>query len=208
MTDVVTSTSRTRHGFGPWRTIDLISATFVGVVFGVAYWGWDTLYASLSGPVAGVFGALQGILGGPWLMAGVVAALIIRRPGAALIAEVLASMVESLLGNQWGWATVISGALQGVGVELALALFLWRRFGPVVAMLAGATAALLEFGYEWHAYWQGTTTAFKVGYLLLFMASGAVVAGLGGWALTRALARTGAIDALPAGHEAARASAR
>ena len=35
------------------------------------------------------------------------------------------------------------------------------------------------------------------------MLSGAVVAGLGGWALTRALAATGAIDALPAGREAA-----
>jgi len=33
--------------------------------------------------------------------------------------------------------------------------------------------------------------------------SGAIVAGLGGWALTRALAVTGAIDALPAGREAA-----
>jgi energy-coupling factor transport system substrate-specific component len=75
-------------------------------------------------------------------------------------------------------------------------------------MLGGAMAALLEFGYEWHAYWQGTTAAFKVGYLLLFMVSGAVVAGLGGWVLSRAIARTGAIDALPAGREAARARAR
>jgi energy-coupling factor transport system permease protein len=30
-----------------------------------------------------------------------------------------------------------------------------------------------------------------------------VVAGVGGWALTRALAATGAVDALPAGREAA-----
>jgi energy-coupling factor transport system substrate-specific component len=206
MTDVVTSAARADAG--PWRTIDLVSATFIGVVFGVAYWGWSTLYASISGPVAGVFGALQGILGGPWLAAGVVAGLMVRRPGAAFIAEILASMVESLLGNQWGWATVVSGALQGLGVEIVLALFLWRRFGPVVAMLGGALAAFLEFGYEWNAYWQGTTTAFKAGYLVLFMISGALVAGLGGWALTRAVARTGAIDALPAGREAARASVR
>jgi energy-coupling factor transport system substrate-specific component len=39
------------------------------------------------------------------------------------------------------------------------------------------------------------------------MLSGAVVAGVGGWALTRALAATGAIDALPAGQEAARSQA-
>jgi energy-coupling factor transport system permease protein len=208
MPDLVTSTSPARPRFGPWRTIDLISATFVGVVFGVAYWGWDTLYASISGPVAGVFGALQGILGGPWLIAGVVGALLIRRPGAALVAELLAATVESLLGNQWGWATIVSGTVQGIGVEIAFGLFWWRRFGRVPAVLAGALAALLEFGYEWHAYWQGTTTAFKAGYVALFMLSGALVAGLGGWLLCRAIARTGAIDALPAGHEAARSRAR
>jgi energy-coupling factor transport system substrate-specific component len=191
-----------------WRTIELLTATFIGVVFGVAYWGWSSLYSVISGPIAGVFGSLQGILGGPWLIAGVVGGLVVRRPGAALISELLAATVEALLGNEWGRATLISGALQGLGVELALAIFLWRRFGPPTAMIGGALAALFEFGYEWHAYWQGTTAGFKLGYVVLFMLSGALVAGLGGWLLTRALARTGAIDALPAGRDAAIARAR
>ncbi len=206
MTNTTTSVHRTSPGLG-WRTIELVTATFIGVVFGVAYWGWSATYASISSPVASVFGALQGFLGGPWLIAGVVGGLVVRRPGAAVVAELLASTVEALLGNQWGWATLVSGTLQGIGVELALLLFAFRRFGVVVAMLGGALAALLEFGYEWHAYWQGTTTGFKVGYCLLFMLSGAVVAGVGGWALTRALAATGAIDALPGGRDAARARA-
>lgn len=205
-----TTTSSTAVALSPrsWRTIELITATFTGVVFGVAYWGWSSLYSVVSGPVAGVFGSLQGILGGPWLIAGVVAGLVVRRPGAALISELLAAIVEALLGNQWGWATLISGALQGLGVEVALAIFVWKRFGPAVAMLGGALAALFEFAYEWHAYWQGTSAGFKAGYAVLFMLSGALVAGLGGWALTRGLARSGAIDALPAGRDAAHARQR
>ncbi len=186
-----------------WRSIDLMSTAMVGVVFGVAYWGWSAAYSALYTPLSGVLGPSIGLLGGPWLIAGVVGGLVVRRPGAALFAELLAAAVEALLGNEWGWATLISGGLQGLGVELALAVFLFRRFTWPVAMLGGVLAASLEFLYEWHAYWQGTTAGFKLGYLGFFVLSGAVVAGLGGWALTRALAATGAIDALPAGREAA-----
>jgi len=191
------------RAFGRWRTIDLLATAVIGVTFGVVYWGWSTAYETVSTPFTNVLGASIGLLGGPWLLAGVVAALVVRRPGAAVFAELLAAGVEAMLGTGWGWTTTLSGLLQGLGVEVAFALFLYRRFTWPVAALGGALAALFEFGYELNAYWQGTTLGFKVGYLLLFMLSGAVVAGVGGWLLTRALAATGAIDALPAGREAA-----
>jgi energy-coupling factor transport system substrate-specific component len=189
----------------PWRTIDLVTAAFIGVTFGVAYWGWSTAYDTLATPFTNFAGPSIGLLGGPWLIAGVVSGLVVRRPGAALYAEVLAAAVEALIGNHWGWTTLISGLLQGIGVEIALALFLFRRFTWPVAALGGALAALCEMFYEWHEYWVDATLSFKLEYLGFFMLSGAVVAGFGGWALTRALAATGAIDALPAGQEAARA---
>lgn len=190
---------------GPWRTIDVMTAAGLGVCFGVVYWGWSAAYTVLSSPLANLLGPAIGLLGGPWLIAGVVGGLVVRRPGAALFAELLAAMVEALIGNEWGWATLVSGSLQGLGVEVALAVLLYRRFGWPVAALGGSLAALFEFGYEWHAYWQGTTLGFKLGYGVLFLVSGALVAGVGGWLLTRALAATGAIDALPAGRESAQA---
>jgi energy-coupling factor transport system permease protein len=198
------TTVRARAVVRPWRTVDLVTAALIGVTFGVAYWGWSTAYDSLFTPLTNFTGSAVGLLGGPWLIAGVVGGLVVRRPGAALYAELLAAAVEALIGNQWGWSTLISGALQGLGVELALALFLYRRFTWPVAALGGALAAFLEFLYEWNQYWAGTTPGFKLGYVVFFMLSGAVVAGFGGWVLTRALAATGAIDALPAGEEAAR----
>jgi energy-coupling factor transport system permease protein len=205
MTATRTSVSTARTG-GPWGTIDLLTAAFVGVVFGVAYWGWDAAYAPLSTALTSVAGPATGLLGGPWLVAGVVSALVIRRPGAALFAELLASTVEALLGNAWGWTTLLSGGLQGLGVEVALALFLYRRFGWPVAALGGALAAAFESGYELQAYYQSWPLQSQLAYLGMFVLSGAVVAGLGGWLLTRALAASGAIDALPAGQEAAAAS--
>ncbi len=192
-----------RELFSSWRTIDIASAAMIGVVFGVVYWGWAAAYTALSTPLTNALGPSIGLLGGPWFLAGVVGGLVVRRPGAALFAELLAAAVEALLGNEWGWSTLISGVLQGLGVEIVLALVLFRYFGWVVAAGGGALAAVLEMGYEWNAYWQANPLWFKLSYLGFLMLSGAVVAGIGGWLLTRALSATGAIDALPAGRESA-----
>ncbi len=198
------ASAHVRNVRGPWRTIDITTAAMIGVVLGVAYWGWSSAYNTLVTPLSSFLGPSQGLLGGPWLLAGVLAGLVVRRPGAALLAEVLAAAVEATLVTEWGWATVISGVLQGLGVELVLAVFLYRRFGLAVAALAGAAAAFAEWCYEWNAYWVGYSVGWKLAYLAFFALSGAVVAGGGGWFLTRAVAATGAIDALPAGREAAR----
>jgi energy-coupling factor transport system substrate-specific component len=200
-----TSTAK-RLGFtgSPWRTIELMTAALIGVTFGIVYWGWSAAYTAITTPgVSNALGPAIGLLGGPWLIAGVVGGLVVRRPGAALFAEVLAATVEALVGNEWGWATLVSGTLQGLGVEVVLLVFLYRRFGWPIAALGAALGALFEFFYEWSAYWQGLSVAWKLGYAGCFMLSAAVIAGIGGWILTRALASSGAIDALPAGREAA-----
>lgn len=185
-----------------WRTIELMTTAVIGVVFGIAYWGWSSGYTAIDA-AAPALGAAKGLLGGPWLIAGVVAGFVVRRPGAALIAETLAAAVSGIIGTQWGASVLLAGVLQGLGVELALALFLFRSYRVWVAALGGVLAAVFETLYEWDAYWAEMTTTWKFGYLACFAFSGAVVAGVGGWLLVRALAASGAIDALPAGREAA-----
>ena len=185
-----------------YRTIDLVTPAMLGVALGVAFWGWDAVYNASSPAVTALFAPLTGLLGGPWLLAGVVGGLMVRRPGAALFTELVAASVEAVLGNQWGWTTLLSGGLQGLGVELVLALFLWRRFGPAVAMSAGLASAVFEVaGYEWWSYYAGYTWSFKLLYLVTFGISGALIAGLGGLLIVRGLARAGAVNAMPPGLE-------
>lgn len=191
-----------------FRTVDLVSAAMLGVAFGVVFWAWSLIYQAPSEAMGAVFAPLAGAWYSPWLLAGVVGGLLIRRPGAALVTEVVAASVEALIGSQWGWATVVSGGLEGLGVELALALFVWKRFGPGVAMLAGFLSAAFEVVfYEWHTYYADFTWTYKLAYLGIFGVSGAVVAGLGGLAIVRALARTGAVSSMPPGQEALERSA-
>ena len=185
-----------------WRGVDLVTAAMLAVAFGVTFWGFDTfIYPVLSTATAG-FPPAGELMLGVWLIPAVVGALVIRRPGAALFTELVAANVELFLGNKWGAAVLISAVLQGLGVELALALFRYRRFGLVVAVLGGVLAAVFEIVfYEWYSYVAEYSTAWKAIYLGAGMVSGAVIAGVGGWALVRGLARSGALNAFPPGQE-------
>jgi len=185
-----------------WRTNDLVTAALLAVATGLAFWTWNFAYEVLSKPLGAVLAPLTALLGGTWFLAGVLGGLVIRRPGAALFCELLAALVSALLGNQWGWTTVMSGIVQGLGAELVFAVLLYRRFGLPTAALAGAAAGAAGAVYEWFAYWQGFTWTFKLVYLGSYALSGAVIAGVGGWLITRALARAGALNALPPGREA------
>lgn len=192
-----------------WRTVDLVTAAMLAVAFGVVFWGFDTfVYPAVSAATA-AFPPLAELALGVWLLPAVVGGLIIRRPGAALLTELVAANVELLLGNQWGVNVLISGLLQGLGVEVVLAIVLWRRFGPLVAMAGGAVSAAFEIVlFEWWTYVPQYSWPAKLVYLAAGLVSGAVVAGLLGRVLVSALARTGALAAFPPGQEARRAGAR
>ncbi|HAM26072.1 MAG TPA: ABC transporter permease [Microbacteriaceae bacterium] len=185
-----------------WRGVDLITAAMLAVAFGVVFWGFDTFVYPLVGAVTVGFPPAGELSLGVWLIPAVVGGLVIRRPGAALFTELVAANVELLLGNGWGVAVLLSGLLQGLGVEMVLALVRWRRFGAATAVLGGVASAILEIvGYEWWSYTADYSPTWRLVYLACGVVSGALIAGLGGSALVRALARSGALNAFPAGQE-------
>ena len=191
-----------------WRTVDILTIAFLGAALGVAFWGWGVFY---NGPVTALkigYAPLMGLFVGPWFLAGVIGGLVVRRPGAALFCEVVAALVSMLPGTEWGATVLISGVLQGLGAELVFAVFGYKAFGLAVAALAGAMSAPLQWGFEvmslpaggggWYAEW---LMRDKLVYLGAMMLSGAVLAGVVGWLLVRALARAGALSAFPPGQE-------
>ncbi|MBM6401833.1 ECF transporter S component [Phycicoccus sonneratiae] len=203
-----------------WRTVDILTITFLGAAFGIVFWGWALAYEPLSKAVSVAYVPLSGLFTGPWLLAGVVGGLVVRRPGAALLCEVVAALVSMLPGTQWGATTLMSGILQGLGAELAFALLGYRSYRLPAAVLAGVLAVPLEWLFETFSVpaswtdvpllgdltgggaWYGELLLRdKLAYLGALAVSGAVLAGLVGWLLTRALARAGALSAFPPGQE-------
>ncbi|MEV4686351.1 ECF transporter S component [Microbacterium sp. LWH3-1.2] len=190
-----------------WRVVDIVVAAVLGVAIGLVFWAWNTVGYAWFIAMDGLTPGLGGIAVGIWLIGGVIGGLVIRKPGAALLVEVIAAIVSMLIGNVWGVSTLLSGLVQGLGAELIFAIFLYRRFTLPVAMLAGAGAAVGAWVFE---LFYGSspnilkTLEFNVIYLVSLVVSGALLAGVVGWFAVRGLAATGALGRFAVGREARR----
>jgi energy-coupling factor transport system substrate-specific component len=182
-----------------WRVVDIVVAAVLGVAAGVVFWAWGIAWTPLSGPLAFSPG-LVGILNGLWLFAGVLGGLVIRKPGAAIFVELLAAVVEMAIGSQWGFTTVISGVVQGLGAEIVFAIVLYRLGGWWIAVLAGIGTGVAESILD--SVMSSSVVALDAGakavYIGTTILSGAIC-GLLAWFAVRALARTGALSRFPAG---------
>ncbi|KRC62986.1 hypothetical protein ASE14_04125 [Agromyces sp. Root81] len=187
-----------------WRVVDIVVASVIGVATGLLFLFWNNVgYAWFSAADALTPG-LGGVAVGIWLIGGVLGGLIIRKPGAALFVELLAAIVSALIGNQWGIETIYSGLAQGLGAELVFALFAYRRFGLLPAMLAGAAAGAAAWTLELFTSGNLAKSAEFLGlYFTTVVISGAVLAGLLGWLIVRGLAATGALSRFAAGQDVA-----
>ena len=172
----------------------------IGVAAGVVFFGWNLVHSPLTEPLTALPG-LQGLGYGVWLF-GLRCGPRLRRPGAALFAELVAAAVSALLGAQWGLLTIEAGLVQGLGAEIVFALFLYRRWGWPVAVLAGAVAGAAMAVNDLILWYAGSGSAFAVIYFASAVVSGAVIAGLGSWALARGLAATGVLSRFASGREA------
>ena len=185
-----------------WRIVDIVVASVIGVASGLIFLAWNVGYVGPSTLLEPLLPGLQGLLDGPWLFAGVLGALVIRKPGAAIYTELLAAVVSALVGNQWGgFLTLEAGFVQGLGAEIIFLIFAYRVWPLPVAILAGAGAALAGGINNLILWYAGADVTFTIVYLISTVISGAVIAGLLSWLLVRALAATGALDAFPAGRE-------
>jgi len=185
---------------GQWRTVDIVLGAALAVAFGALFQGWNLLWTAVSPAFVGV-PPLQGFMYGVWLMPAVLVPLVIRRPGAALLGEGVAAVASAVFGAPWGLLTIVYGLMQGGAAELVFAMGLYRRWGLAISLLAGAAAGAAAVLLDLVIYYPSWSGGYQVLYGALVIPSAAIVAGLGGWLLVRALARSGVLSAFPAARE-------
>ncbi|MDN3496992.1 ECF transporter S component [Planococcus sp. APC 4015] len=185
-----------------WRVVDIVVASVIGTASGVLFWLWGLAWPGLDTALSFTPG-LSGLLAGGWLFAGVLGGLVVRKPGAALYAEVVAAVVSMALGTQWAFLTLVWGLVQGLAAELGFAIFLYANWRLVAAITSGAFAgiavALLDTNFSSVAALAAEARAV---YFVSAVVSGILIAGLLSWVVMRALAATGALDRFAAGREA------
>jgi energy-coupling factor transport system substrate-specific component len=191
-----------------WRVVDIVVASVLAVAAGLVFVLWNIASNPIGAPLNAALPGMQGLVGGGWLFAGVLTALVIRKPGAALYGELVAAVVSALVGNQWGVLTIESGLVQGLAAELVFAAFLYRRWGLPVAVLAGAAAGLAMGINDLILWYPGSAASFQVIYVVSGVVSGAVIAGALSWYVVRGLAKTGALSRFASGRVGSPADAR
>lgn len=185
-----------------WRTQDFVLLAVLATALGALYliwlqaWIWAAVLTFGVGAQVG-----QELFFGLWLVAGPLGAYIVRRPGAAFLAESLAALVEVLMGAPAGPILVVTGIMQAVGAELVFALTRYRSWGWGTMLAAGAATAIVAIPWNWFrlGYF-----ALSPGFLILLLIVRIFSGGLAGAAakvIGDLLARTGALNFFPIGRE-------
>jgi energy-coupling factor transport system permease protein len=182
-----------------WTLREILIVAVLGAVFGVLYLAWVQVWLIAQA----IFGAVtMDVVMGFWFIVSIIAAAIIRKPGAALLSEVLAALVQVLLGSPAGLLLLVTGLVQGAGAEAVFAATRWKNYRLPVLMLAGVGAAVASFAYTWVRFDYG---ALAPGLLVTMFAlrclSGAILGGLAGHLVVEALYRTGVLSGLKIDHE-------
>ena len=196
MTTTTAGSAGAARGFAAdtrWRTRDIIVTAIIGVAFGVAFVALNAAWSILSGAAPlGVF-----LIYGGWLVPAVLAPIIVRKPGAALYAELVAAGVSTLLGSPWGPDVLLSGFVQGAAAELVFAFTLYREWSlPVIAIAAVASAAAAWI-HDWAVWYPDYAVDVQVARGIAMAISAVVIAGFGSVALARSLRRAGVLEGFP-----------
>ncbi len=192
------------HTVVQWRVVDIAVASVIGVASALVYWLWALITAAPWDVVDAVIPGLAGIFNGAWLFAGPLAAIIIRKPGAALYAEIVAGVLEALMGNMWGGVeTFLIALVQGAGAEIAFLIFAYKKWNLPITVLSGALSGVACWAYSFFTRLQAIdiTGSYGIVYVATTIISGMIIAGVLMWYLYIAIAKTGALDKFASGRE-------
>jgi energy-coupling factor transport system permease protein len=170
------------------KLADILTTIVIAIVFGIVYKLWGPFYYFVK-----PFGLhLEQLIYGMWFIAAIVAFLIIRKPGVALLAEVAAASGEFIVGSEWGLEVLLYGFLQGLFAEAVFAIFRYKRFNVFVASLAAISSTLASLIMD---FYKGYIDELALWNLMLFIGArvvGAIlIAGIFAYYLVKALEATG-----------------
>ncbi len=181
-----------------WSLREILIVTVLGAVFGVLYLAWVQVWLiaqAMFGPVT------MDVVMGFWFIVSIIAASIIRKPGAALVSELLAAATQILLGSPAGLLLLLTGLVQGAGAEVVFAATRWRNYRLPVLIAAGIGASVFSFAYTWIRFDYGALApTLLITMFVLRCLSGALLGGLLGHVIVEALYRTGVLSGLAIDH--------
>lgn len=180
-----------------WRTRDILVAAVIGVVFGVVFWAWNLVW-NVVAPATAIAPLHAFLLYGVWLVPAVLAPLIVRKPGAAVFAEMVAAGVSALMGSPWGPDVLLSGFVQGAAAELIFAMTLYRNWSLPVLGLAAVASAAAAWIHDWVLYYPDADVPLQVLRAVAMAISALVIVAGGAFSIEQSLRKAGVLEGFAA----------
>ena len=177
-----------------WKTRDLLVVVVLALVF-----------ALITGPIlslAFMLGAVNPLLSvavaAVTTLPSLVAPYILRRPGSALLAQLLMGLIQFPFAAV-GFFIVIVGLVNGIVGELPFFVTRYRNYSLLLLMTSGILSRLVALGFAMQTMgFINLATSIQVGLVLTATVAGIIVAGLAKY-LCDALAKQGALNGFPIG---------
>jgi energy-coupling factor transport system substrate-specific component len=133
-----------------WQVRDIILLALIGIAFGAIFMGTNFIYDALTVFLTplGYAPMANDIMMGLWIMAGPLAAFLLRIPGAGFLGEFLAAVGEMFFGGQWGASTLISGAVQGIAAELGFTFTGYKVYNWFSISLSTLFSTIITFAWD------------------------------------------------------------
>jgi energy-coupling factor transport system substrate-specific component len=135
-----------------WKLKDILMVGIVGVLFSFLYLGMVYVGTGMCAALApiGLGAAGYEPIYGIWFMAGIFAIYVIRKPGVGIVAEMLAALLEVLMGNMFGPRVFVTGFVQGLGSEIGFAMSGYKKYDMKTLMVSCVTTTI--FSFIWNTY--------------------------------------------------------
>ena len=190
------NTQKKKKGLASWSTRDLLVTAAIGIVFGPVIAGALNLSIFLMAALTPL--AAYPLVFPVFVLAGLTAPYIIRKPGAAVISELVSGLIMMPF-TPVGFTVLVGRLIEGVLYEAPFLVTRYRRWGWISMMLSPALAAMVMF----------TMAMFSMGGfnlepgMIVLLYVGSFVAGAIGGALAKALAdaiaKTGVLNSFAIG---------
>ncbi|MBU5467092.1 ECF transporter S component [Virgibacillus sp. MSJ-26] len=187
-----------------WKLKEIVMLSIISVVAGVLYMAFSLLGYGIRNVLTPFGLAPFGfeVIFGLWLIGSIIAAYVIRKPGAALLVGLISAAVEILSGSPGGAKIMLAGLVQGAGVELPFALTKWKNYQKRTLVLAAMSGAV--FSFIWQLFAGGNLALapwLLVSMLVVRLIASSLLGGLLGKWVSDKLAQTGVLGGYALGKE-------
>ncbi len=156
-----------------WSTKDILITGMIGVVFAFVLLAVTFAYF----PLAAILGpAYSRITDGIFMIPGLLALYLIRKPGAALVSMTIGGLVM-LPFSPYGLIGIVWAAIAGIECEVPFLAVLYRKYSTLFLMISGSIATVISTLLEYPLYGHAALT---IGVQITMLAVSAIGGAIGG----------------------------